>query len=415
MMPSTRYKWLVVAMLWFVCVFNYADRQAIFSVFPLLKTEMGLSDIELGLMGSSFMWVYAIVGPFAGMLTDRFARKTLIVGGLVFWSLVTLATALSAVYWHLVVLRALQGLGEAFFFPAAMSLISDYHGKETRSRAMAINQSGVYAGTILGGAVAGLIAQWHGWRACFILFGALGTLLGAVLLFTLREPLRGQAEETQHGSVDLSGNLLTGLRNTFAHPMSLVLMAVFTGANFVAVIFLTWMPSFLFNKFHMSLSMAGLNGTAYLQIASVCGVLTGGWLADRLARRNRAGRMWTQALGLAAGIPFIFLTGWTLAVPVLVLGMAGFGYAKGMYDANIWASLYDVVKPERRGTALGLMNAMGWLGGSLGPVAVAYAAQSMGMGAAISASSVVYILVGLLLAGGILRFMKPARSESSLG
>ena len=408
-MPSALYKWLVVAMMWSVCVFNYADRQAIFSVFPLLKTEMGLSDIELSLAGSSFMWVYAVLGPFAGMLTDRFARKTLIIGGLIFWSAVTLATSLAAVYWHLVVLRGLQGLGEAFFFPAAMSLISDYHGKQTRSKAMALNQSGVYAGTILGGGVAGWIAQWHGWRTCFVVFGALGVLLGVVLLFVLREPQRGQSEESQHAAIEAGGGVWHGLRNTFAHPMSLVLMAVFTGANFVAVIFLTWMPSFLFRTFHMSLSMAGLNGTAYLQIASVCGVLTGGWLADRLVKRSRAGRMWTQALGLAAGIPFIFLTGWTLAVPLLVLGMAGFGYAKGLYDANIWASLYDVVKPERRGTALGLMNAMGWLGGSVGPVAVAYAAQSVGMGAAISASSVVYLLVGGLMVAGIFRFMSRER------
>ena len=145
--------------------------------------------------------------------------------------------------------------------------------------------------------------------------------------------------------------------------MSIVLVAVFVGANFVASVFLTWLPSFLNRKFSMTLAMAGFSSTAYLQIASVLGVISGGILADRLARKYRGGRMITQAIGLLLGIPFLFLTGWTLSVTVLVLAMAGFGYFKGMYDANIWASLYDVVPVARRATAVGLMNSIGWLSG----------------------------------------------------
>src|SRR5207302_7619009 len=137
----------------------YADRQAIFSVFPLLKSEMALSDVELGIVGSSFMWVYALALPLAGVVGDRWPRKTLILAGLIFWSLVTLATALATEYWHLVLFRALEGLGEAFYFPASMSLISNYHGRQTRSRAMALHQSSVYAGTILGGWLAGAMAE----------------------------------------------------------------------------------------------------------------------------------------------------------------------------------------------------------------------------------------------------------------
>jgi MFS family permease len=367
------YKWWVVAMLWFVCVFNYADRQAIFSVFPLLKQEMNLSDVQLGIVAGAFMWVYAISGPLAGLIGDRINRKVLILSGLIFWSLVTIATALSTTYWHLVLFRALEGLGEAFYFPASMSLISDYHGRETRSRAMALHQSSVYAGTIVGGAVAGYLAQFYGWRSGFYLFGSLGIVLGFALMFFLREPARGQAEAETPAA--LSGGLRESLAGVFESRMTPVLIAVFVGANFVASIFLTWMPSFLYRKFGMSLAMAGLNATAYLQIASVLGVVSGGVLADRLIRKHRGGRMITQAIGLFLGVPFVFLTGWTVAVPVLVLAMAGFGYFKGMYDANIWASLYDVVKPAHRATALGLMNSIGWLGGGVAPVAVAYASE----------------------------------------
>src|SRR5690242_21944777 len=128
---------------------------------------MHLSDVQLGYVASSFMWVYAAAAPFAGLAGDRFRRKSVILGGLIFWSLVTIATALATRYWHLVLFRALEGFGEAFYVPASMSLISDYHGRDTRSRAMAVHQSSVYAGTILGGAAAGYFGQFYGWRSGF--------------------------------------------------------------------------------------------------------------------------------------------------------------------------------------------------------------------------------------------------------
>jgi predicted MFS family arabinose efflux permease len=104
-------------------------------------------------------------------------------------------------------------------------------------------------------------------------------------------------------------------------------------------------------------------------------------------------------------VPFLFLTGWTMAVPVLVLAMAGFGYFKGVYDANIWASLHDVVKPERRATAVGVMNSIGWLGGSAAPIAIAAASDRYGMSACISATSVIYLCLFLFFVWGISRFM----------
>ena len=410
-MDKGSYKWLVVAMLWFVCFFNYADRQAIFSVFPLLKTEMGLSDVQLGIVGSSFMWVYAGFGAIAGLIGDRLRRKTLIISGLIFWSLITVATALSTRYAHLVFFRALEGFGEAFYFPASMSMLSDYHGAETRSRAMSFHQSSVYAGTIAGGSLSGFMGQYYGWRSSFYLFGSLGVLLGIFLLLVLREPERqpsapaiAEGEVSHHLNLK-EGNVLATVRELFGNPMVRILTAVFVGANFVAMIFLTWMPSFLFRKFNMSLAMAGLSGTAYLQIASVLGVLSGGILADRLVQRYRGGRMMAQATGLILGVPFIFITGWTFSVPVLIMALVGFGYFKGFYDANIWASLHDVVRPERRASAVGFMNSIGWLGGGVAPVAIAAASERYGMSACISANSIIYLAFGLLLIYGIWKYM----------
>lgn len=429
-MNNKNYRWVVVGLLWLVCFFNYADRQAIFSVFTPIQKEMGLTDLQLSWVGAAFMYVYALAGPLAGIIGDRFSRKFLIIGGLVFWSVVTLGTALATDYWHLLLVRALEGFGEAFYFPASMALIADYHDTAgTKSRAMGIHQSSVYAGTIAGGAVSGYMADHYTWRSSFVLFGSLGVLLGIVLLAALKEPPRqsasgravGEADHTDadqadadranatqaHATLDWrQKGLWADIVEIFSNPMVRILMLVFVGANFVASIFLTWMPTFMLRKFNLSLSMAGLSGTVYQQMASMLGVLAGGILADRLVRKYLGGRMMTQALGLLCGATFIFLTGWTLSMPVLIGSMIGFGFFKGIYDANIWASLYDVVKPERRATALGLMNSIGWLGGALAPTVIAAASKRYGMSACISMNSVIYLLVGLLLIYGIRAYMR---------
>jgi MFS family permease len=410
MIERGSYRWWVVAMLWLVCFFNYADRQAIFSVFPLLKREMGLSDVQLGIVAGSFMWIYAAFGPIAGLVGDRLPRKKVILGGLLFWSLVTLATALSTRYWHLVLFRAMEGLGEAFYFPAAMSVIADYHGPGTRSRAMSLHQSSVYAGTIAGGTVAGLLGQTYGWRAGFHLFGSLGIALALVLVVFLREPARTRATEAEAAR---GAGFVAAVREVYGRPMPRILTLVFVGANFVAMVFLTWMPSVLVEKFHMTLAMAGFSATAYLQVASVLGVVSGGVLADRLARRSAGGRMQAQALGLFLGVPFLFLSGWTLSVPVLIVALAGFGYFKGMYDANLWASLYDVVRPERRAAAVGFMNSIGWLGGGIAPVVIGAMSERYGMSGSISATSGIYLGMALLLSFGIVRYMRGAPERAA--
>jgi len=397
------YRWWVIAMLWFVCFLNYADRQAVFAIFPLLKTELLLTDMQLGIIGAAFMWVYAAFGPIAGWFGDRFTRKTLIVGGLTLWLLVTGATILSQAYAQLAILRAIGGLSEAFYFPAAMSLISDYHGGATRSRAMSFHQSAVYAGSIAGGAGGALVAQhFHAWRANFAMLGSVGMILVFVLLLFLREPKRGQSESAEYiremaQAARNNSSVVSGLKDIFCNRLVRLFILVFMGANFAAVIFMVWMPSFLFRKFHMSLSMSGLNGTFYLQIASVFGVITGGWLADVLAVRGKGGRIRTQGIGLICGVPFIFLTGWTFSIPVLIVSMIGFGYFKGIYDANIFASLYDVVPLERRSMAAGIMNSLGWLSGGMAPIAMAAASSRYGMGACISATCGIYFAAGAIL------------------
>lgn len=388
------YRWVVVGMLWCVCLFNYADRQAIFSVFPPIAAELHLSDLQLSIIAAAFMWVYAVCGPAAGWISDRISRKVVIVGALAFWSCATAATALVVSYHAMVFCRALGGLGEAFYFPAAMSLLGDYHGPETRSRAMAIHQSSVYVGSIAGGTFSAMIADHYGWRPAFVFFGGGGLLLSSLLLLALREPPRTAALLSDPTYEPGRSGFVRGVRDVLTNRFAVTLIGIFIGANFVAVIFLTWLPTFLYRSFGMSLTMAGFSATAYLQLASVVGVIAGGILADFASQRQRGGRIRVQALGLLLGVPFLFLSGWIRLVGAVVGALAGFGLAKGLYDANIWAGLYDVVPARRRGVAAGVMNSLGWLGGGFAPVIVVAALKHASLGQCLSATAVIYLVLG---------------------
>jgi MFS family permease len=315
------YKWSVVGMLWLVCVFNYGDRQAFFAVFPKLKSEFGLSSVQIGLIGSAFAWAYALGSPIAGFIGDRIGRKALILGGCAFWSAATALTGLCSRVWQFVGIRALTGAGETFYFPAALSLMGDYHGRRTRSLAFSLHQSGVYAGTIGGSWAGAWLAERFGWRAGFGLFGAAGMLLVLFLQRFLREPRRGAAEAA--GDPRAPAPLAAGetLRALMAKPTAWVLMLAFVCANFVATIFLAWMPTLLVEKFHMSLTHAGFYGTAFIGIASMLSVPVGGAWADRAALRSPGGRILVQAAGLLAGAVFVALVGLTPDQETRILSM----------------------------------------------------------------------------------------------
>lgn len=401
---SDRYRWTVVAMLWLICFFNYADRQAIFSVFPILQREWGLSQVQLGLLGSSFAWVYGLSGPLAGLLVDRVRRKTAILSGLQFWSIVCAASALSRNFRQLVLFRAAEGLGEAVYYPASTSLISDYHGNRTRSRALGILVTSVYAGTVGGGLWAGAMAERYGWRFSFTVLGALGFVLGLALLGVLREIPRGSAEEKP--IVDEHLSLRDELLAVIRVPTALTLMMVFICANFVALTLLTWMPAYLYSHFHLSLARAALIATIYPQGGSMCGAFFGGYLADKLARFTPRGRMITQAIGVFCGAPFVLLCGLTGSLPVAIVALVCWGFVKGIYDANIFASAFDVVRPGARGTVSGLMNCTGWLiGGGTAPIAIGLLSKHFGLGHAVASSAVAYVVAGILLVFGMLRYL----------
>jgi sugar phosphate permease len=186
-------------------------------------------------------------------------------------------------------------------------------------------------------------------------------------------------------------------------------------ANFVAVVLLSWMPKFLFDRFHMSLAMAGLTATLFVQLASMAGAASGGWLADWWRRRSPAGRVGVQAVGMLAGAPFVLICGLTSSVVVLAAALTCWGFFKGLYDANIFAAAFDLVPVDSRGRTAGWMNMIGWLaGGGSAPVVIGFVAERSSLGAALALTSIVYVAAGALLVAAMVMMSRAATAVNQL-
>jgi MFS family permease len=378
-------------MLWCIVLFNYADRQALSAVLPLLRGEMRLSPFQLGLLGSAFAVVYGLLSPLAGWLADRVQRRSAILGGLHVWSAVCLATAFVPGFNSLLVLRGAEGLGEAIYFPASMSMISEYHGPASRSRAIGFHQTGVYAGIILGTTAAGWIGQVYGWRWSFAVFGSLGIALALVLHLLLKEP----------PAAERSGYSVTQFREVLSKvallPAARNLLLAFICANLVSTVLFVWMPTYIHDRFGKSLALAGLTATLFVQVAAIFGAAAGGYAADSIKKRLDGGRILVQSVGLLAGAPFVFLAGRTGSMSWIIVGFLGWGFFKGVYEANIFASMFDVMPSSARGTVVGVMNMAAWFFGAGGPVIVGWIAGRWSLSAAISSTAIVYVVGAVLL------------------
>ena len=391
MTAADRYKWTLLAMLWCIVFFNYADRQALAAVIPLLRKSWHLTPVEEGMLGSAFAWTYGLCSPFAGRLVDRIRRRVALLGGFQIWSVICTATAFVPGYGSMLALRAAEGLGETAYFPASVSLISDVHDPRTRSRALGLHQTGVYIGTIGGTTAAAFIAQRHGWRAPFLVFGIAGILLGIALHFLIREPERRDAGVSR-------GSMREAIATIVRKPSALALLLAFVCANAVAAVLLFWMPTYVHDHFGRSLTYSGFAASFFAQAGSFLGAIAGGWSADVASRRTGGGRMLVQAFALLLGIPFVVITGATESLSVAIAAFLGWGFFKGMYDANIFASMFDVTPPEIRGTVVGVMNLAGWLlGAGTAPVLIGLIAQKTSLPTAISSAAAVYGVGAMLL------------------
>jgi MFS family permease len=387
------YAWIVVVLLLVVWMLNYLDRQVIFSIFPLLQQELHVSVFQLGLLGTAFLWVYALCSPWAGHLADRFGKKRLICGSMFVWSVITVLSGRAQSFHQLIFLRSLMGVSEACYLPAGLALIAAFHGTRTRSRAISLHYSGTYIGTVLGGVLGGWVGTHYGWRYVFSIFGVIGCGYATVLLFVLREPRHGEdasAEEPTKSNM----RLREAAGVIFATPGYRSVLAIFAIASICDWAIYTWMPLYLFETFHFSLARAGFTATFYIKAGGIVGLLLGGVVADAWATRSSRGRVWTQSVGLLCAAPCLIASGMTHTPLLLYAAMLIFGIGKGMYDGNTMPVLCEGIPPQLRATAFGFLNFAGtFSGGVIAAVAGALKA-TMGLGGTFLACGVILAIAG---------------------
>ncbi len=352
---AARNAWLVVALLVPVALLNYLDRQMLASMkFSVMGeiTDIG-TEANWGRMLGQFKWVYAFLSPLGGMVADRFGRRFTICGSLFAWSVVTWWTGHVSSYSELLWARSLMGVSEAFYIPAALALISDYHLGPTRSRAVGLHQMGIYLGVIAGG-FGGYIAEAPslGWRWAFDVCGVAGMVYAIPLAFLLRD-IRGAGGS---GPAEKRG---ASIGESIAIGSFVLLVLYFTLPAMAAWVVRDWMPAILKAEFNIGQGKAGVSATLYWQVAAILGALGGGWLADRWMRRSIRGRIYVSALGVGLIIPAMFGVGYApetgrLWVAIVFLMLFGLGW--GFFDTNNMPILCQIARPEFRATGYGIMN-----------------------------------------------------------
>jgi MFS family permease len=354
---ASRRAWIVVALLVPVALLNYLDRQMLASMkFSVMRDipDIGL-EANWGAILALFKWVYACLSPVGGYLADRYSRRHVIVGSLLVWSFVTWMTGHVTAYDGLLATRALMGISEAFYIPAALALIADFHRGPTRSRAVGLHQMGIYVGVIVGG-FGGYVADRPdlGWRWAFETCGVIGIAYALPLYLFLLNPDRP-------AELSSSPRMSPGraLRELLGNGSFILLVLYFTLPALAGWVVRDWMPAILKAEFGIGQGLAGVSATFYWQAAAIVGAVVGGWLADRWMRRSPRGRIFTSAMGMALIVPAMFGVGYApqtgmLSVAVAFLILFGLGW--GFFDSNNMPILCQIARPELRATGYGIMN-----------------------------------------------------------
>jgi sugar phosphate permease len=292
-------------------------------------------------------------------------------------------------------LIAIRGMataaGEAFFFPSAVAMLSAEH-IDTRARALSLFQTSVYVGLVASGWIGGTIAAQWGWRSVFWIFGACGLVLSVPVRMRLRD-------KRAEGGLDRV-TIRPALRAILSTPTARFAALACSAMVFVNVGYLAWMPSYLYERFHLTLAQAGLYSMLIHHVFALFGVLLGGALSDRFAPVRPQVRLELQAIALLAGSPFLYLLGRASTEVVVYGALAGFGFFRGLYDSNTYPAFYAVIAPRFHSAASGVLIAFAFLAASAAPVLLGKAKDTIGLAQGLSGLSLVYAMGALVALWG---------------
>jgi predicted MFS family arabinose efflux permease len=386
---------LLVAAMWVAYFLNYSDRQAVFALFPVLKSDLGFTDAQLGLIGAVFLWVYAIGCPIAGQVGDRISKRLLVVLSLAVWSSITLLTGLSTSVVMMLGLRACMGISESLYMPAAIALTANAHPPAQRSRAIAALTTAQVVGIVAGGWFGGWMGDLGHWRWAFFFLGAVGLCYAVPYTLFLRTVPEEKAIRTRaHGA----GFVAVGL---FRTPTFVLLCVIFPVFVFGLWIIYGWLPDFLHGKFPLNLADAAFNATMFVQGSALVGLLGGGILADWLYRRTRAARLWLMAASLLICAPCLHLLGHSATLDGTRAAAVAFGLSAGFLQGNIFPAAFEIVPADARASAVGILNFFGALVSGFATLFGGLWKKTIGIEGLMTRTAVLYLVAGIVLIVGI--------------
>ena len=379
-----KWAWIAVIVLWVVVMLNYFDRQLL-AVLNKSITEgadgVAMDQAQFGMVTSAFLIVYAALSPVGGYLADRYSRKFIILCSLVVWSFVTYMTGKAQTYEELLLWRGAMGISEAFYIPAALALISDYHRGSTRSMATGIHMSGIYAGQMLAGCGALMAGAPYnlGWRLTFETFGFIGVAYAIIVIFFLHDPSKAtvpaaeDAEEpaeeeaaVEAAAEEKAANDFTigqVLKSLFTGRAMAMLLVMYACAGFANWFLMGWYPRLLQDMFGISEAEAGPTATFWINIAKYIAVLLAAVVADRWYLRNKNARAYVPGICFCLAGPCVIIAMLpALGVPI-ALGLGATvalvsmqGVAQGSLDATLMPVLRSQIDERFSATGYGLLN-----------------------------------------------------------
>lgn len=401
MTMSLSQPWRVAVFLMLTAAINYADRAALSAVLPALRVEMKLSDAAIGLLGSLFLWSYAIGSPIAGYIGDRYSRRKLVLGSLVAWSCVTIASGFATGFNQLALLRIALGFAECVYVPVAIALLAEEHGPASRGRAMSLHGVGMSLGVVVGGTLAGVLAENFGWRSGFWVLGFIGIGLFAISKSFLGPRPPGSGPEAPPVP---KTKPRVSVREAFSFIMKTPTYYVLLGTasmNAIGIwIFMVWLPLYFNEKYMMTMGKAGFAGTFFIALPAILGHVYGGFVSDWAARHGIRRRMFVFALFYFLAAPC--LIGFVAGVPLYLLYalIALFSFLRSTGGSNEQPIMCDVIPSAYRSTAQGIMNACATgCGGAAVWIAGILKARA-GLGTIFAGISTMFVIAGVVIVVG---------------
>ena len=367
-------KWKILAFLCGLCFVYTVDRALLGLLAIPIQSETGLSDVQFGVLNSAIFWTYALLVPFSGLIGDRYDRRTVIAVAAVAWSAMTLCAAFAGGFWSLLLLASFAITApQTLYSPSANALIAVHH-RGSRTTALSLHQAAFYAGWFASGALVALVlSTGRSWRTAYAAMGLVGIVLGVAFFAFSRGTGKSEPILTEKPAVADS------LRAFFRCPSALLAGGAYVALVFVACGYCAWGPKFVALKFGLTPAAAGTGVMFWHYAASLVAILVAGVATDRLVRRWPRFRLALQSAALLLSSPVLALFGFSPTLVGVWAAAASFGVLRGLFEANVFTSLFDVVDRKYRSSAVGFLDILAGIIGSLAPIGMGWLSDRYGV------------------------------------